>query len=258
MGKKYMMADAGNYSQAGKFGIIPQSVIASSLSGVAFPLLNNIGDNVEHKCRIFRKLVRVISFVCFPLAVFTFVAADSIVLVLLKEKWAGAIPMLRILTIGSSVVPLLYVLTSLLQSLGKSGLLLTMEFVRNTLTILAVFVASKYGINYMVWSVSLISVATFVGEYFVAGKTINYRMKHVCKDVLPYILLALVSFAPLHLLSYCISNNIILLVLQSVLGSAIYFGLLKLSGSKVMDDLLALIQSKRDGYLSSFRDKSDE
>lgn len=245
MGKKFEMADAGNYSQGTKLGIIPQSVIASSLSGVAFPLLNNIGDDIDRKNRVFRKIVRVISFVCFPLAVFTFVAADSLVLVLLKERWAEVIPMLRIIAIGSSVVPLLYALTSLLQSLGKSGLLLTMESTRNVLTILAVLISSRYGINPMIWCVSIMSLLTFVGEYYVAGKTINYKIIDVIKDVSPYILLAVTSFTPSYILSYYVDNNLIRLILQAVLGGTIYFGLSKISGSKVMDDLLNVIRGKK-------------
>lgn len=245
MGKKFEMADAGNYSQGTKLGIIPQSVIASSLSGVAFPLLNNIGDDIDRKNRVFRKIVRVISFVCFPLAVFTFVAADSLVLVLLKERWAEVIPMLRIIAIGSSVVPLLYALTSLLQSLGKSGLLLTMESTRNVLTILAVLISSRYGINPMIWCVSIMSLLTFVGEYYVAGKTINYKIIDVIKDVSPYILLAVTSFTPSYILSYYVDNNLIRLILQAVLGGTIYFGLSKTSGSKVMDDLLNVIRGRK-------------
>jgi len=245
LGKKFEMSDAGNYSYANKFGNIPQSVIATSLSSVAFPLLSNLGDDIERKRRIFRKIVRIVSFVCFPLAAFTFVAADSIVLVLLREKWIGVIPMLRILAVGSSVLPLLYLLTSLLQSLGKSGLLLTMEFTRNLITIVVIIIASRYGINHMIWGMSIMAVITFLSEYYVAGKKIDYKMMHILKDVCPYVFLAIISFGPLYFLSYYINNNLIMLILQAVIGAAIYFILLKLSGSKVMEDFLSVVQRKK-------------
>ncbi|MDR2955103.1 MAG: lipopolysaccharide biosynthesis protein [Prevotella sp.] len=245
MGKKFLFSDAGNYSNATKFGYVPQSVIASSLSSVTFPLLNNIGDNQERRNRVFRKIVRVISFVCFPLAAFTFVAADPIVLTFLREKWIGAIPMLRILSVGSSVLPLLYLLTSLLQSLGRSGLLLTMEFTRNLLTVLGIFIASYYGISQMLWVVSIMTVITFFSEYYVTGRIIGYKMFHILKDVLPYAFLAVLSFGPLYFLSVYISNNLLLLVLQGVIGASVYLILLKLAGSKVMDDFLSIIKGKK-------------
>lgn len=247
MGKKFEFSDAGNYSNATKFGNIPQSVIASSLSSVAFPLLNNIGDNEERRNRVFRKIVRIVSFVCFPLAAFTFVAADSIVLTLLREKWVGAIPMLRILAVGSSVLPLLYLLTSLLQSLGKSGLLLTMESTRNVITVAAIFIASYYGISEMLWAASIMAIITFFCEYYVTGRIIGYRMFHVLKDVFPYVFLAVISFGPLYFLSAYIDNNLVLLILKAVIGASIYLILLKISGSKVMEDFLKIIRGKKLG-----------
>jgi len=245
MGKKFSIADAGNYSQANKFGNITQSVIATSLSSVTFPLLNNLGDDMERKRRAFRKIVRVISFICFPLAAFTFVSADSLILVLLKEKWIGAIPMLRLLAIGSSVLPLLYVVTSLLQSLGKSGLLLSMELTRNLVNILVIFITSHFGINQMILGVSIVAILTFLGEYFISGKYIAYTMKHVLKDVCPYIILASISFLPLHFLSVYIESHLILLIVQATGGAFIYLTLLKISGSKVMEDFILIISRKK-------------
>lgn len=246
MGKKFLMGDAGNYSYANKFGEIPQSVIATSLSSVIFPLLSHLNDDTERRLKVYRKIVRVISFVCFPLAIFTFIAADSIVLTLLKDKWAGVIPMLRIVAVGTSVLPLLYALTSLLQSIGKSGLLLSMEFTRNLITILILIVASQFGINYMLWSVSIIAILTFLGEYYIVGRIVSYRILDVLKDIFPYVFLSCASFLPFYFLSIeFIDNHFVRLLLEAVPGAIIYFILLKVLGSKVFDDFLAIARGKK-------------
>lgn len=246
MGKKFLFGDAGNYSYANKFGEIPQSVVATSLSSVIFPLLSNLEDDTEKRIKVFRKIVRVISFVCFPLAVFTFIAADSIVLALLQEKWAGVIPMLRIVAVGTSVLPLLYALTSLLQSVGKSGLLLTMEFTRNLITIVVLIVASQFGIEYMLWGVSIMALLTFVGEYYIVGRIVNYRIFDVLKDIFPYVFLACISFLPFYFLSTeLIENHFVRLILQALPGTLIYFILSKALGSKVLDDFLTIARGKK-------------
>ncbi|MEN9917920.1 MAG: hypothetical protein RL662_356 [Bacteroidota bacterium] len=242
IGKKFAINDVGNYSQAYKLGNIPQSVIASTMSGVAFPLLNNLQEDTNRKKRVFRKLVRIISFLSFPLAALTITAADSIVLVMLQSKWIGVIPMLRYLAIGSSVLPLLYLITSLLQSLGKSGLLLSMEFTRNVVTIISILILSRYGINQLILGVSIIAILTFLGEYHIAGKHIGYTLKQVLKDVLPYTLIASISFFPLLLFSYFVANHFVLLMLKSLIGTTIYLAILKILGSKVMDDCIRILK----------------
>lgn len=244
IGKKYSIVEAGNYWQSYKLGNIPQSVIATSLSGVTFPLLNNLGDDVKRKNRAFRKIVRIISFICFPLFAFTVIGAESIVLVLLDTKWVGVIPILRLLAIGSSVLPLLYVVTSLLQSLGKSGLLLTMESCRNVVTILVILFMSRYGINEMILGTSVVAIVTFFVEYYIAGKLINYKMKQILKDISPYVCISAVIFFPLHFLSKFIDNHFVLLLLQGGIGVSIYLVVLKCLGSKVMDDLIRVIKKK--------------
>lgn len=244
IGKKYTITDVGNYWQSNKLSNIPQSVIASTLSGVAFPLLNNLGDDVQRKHRAFRKLVRIISFVSFPLAIFTIIAAEPIVMLLLQSKWIGVIPMLRLLAIGSSVLPLLYVVTSLLQSLGKSGLLLTMESARNGLTIIIIFVMSYYGINEMILGTSIAAIITFIVEFHIAGKFINYRLIDVFKDITPYVIISVVVFGPLYFLCICINNYFILLLSQFLIGGVSYLVILKLLGSKIMSDFVLVLRNK--------------
>lgn len=244
IGKKYSITDAGYYWQASKIANIPQSVVATTLSGVAFPLLNNLGNDIERKNRVFRKLVRIVSFICFPLAAFTLVAADSIVLVFLRDKWAGIIPILRYLTIGSSVLPLLYLISSLLQSLGKSGLLLSMELARNITSICVILIMSRFGVDEMVLGISIVFIVTFFGEYYFAGRYIDYKAIHILKDVLPYVIIASVSFLPSHLLSLFVESKLLLLILEGITGTGIYLCILKIAGSKVMDDFIQIIKKR--------------
>lgn len=245
IGKKFSVNDAGLYSQGSKFAVIPQSVIATTLSGVAFPLLTKFGEDTETKHKVFRKIVHVICFVSFPLAAYTILAADSIVLVLLKEKWAGSIPILRYVAIGSSVLPLLYVITSLLQSLGKSGLLLSLEFARNVATILTIILTSRHGINSMVLGVSLIAILTFFCEYYITGKYIGYTFRQILKDVLPYAFISAISFFPLYVFNLWTDKHLILLLAQGIIGCGIYLVLLKILGSKVIDDFIELLGKRR-------------
>lgn len=244
IGKRFSFSDAGLYSQARKLNEIPQSVIASTLQGVAFPLLNNFGDDLKRKKRAFRKIVRIVSFICFPIAILTIVAAEPIVLVVLQEKFRGVIPLLRILVIGGSVVPLFYLLSSLLQSLGKSGLLLTIEFIRNVLSILIILITINYGVNAVVMGASFTLVVSFFIGYYIAGKTIDYKIVEVFKDIYPYVLIAMISYLPLYFLSYLINSMLLLVIFQTLIGTFIYLALLKVLGSKVMDDFIRIVRRK--------------
>ena len=243
IGKRFSFSEAGFYAQARKLNDIPQSVIASTLQGVTFPLLNNF-DDLKRKKRAFRKIVRVVSFICFPIAIFTVVSAEPIGLIVLQEKFRGVIPLLRILVIGGAFVPLFYLLSSLLQSLGKSGLLLTIEFIRNVLSILVILVTVTYGVNAVVMGATIVFILSFIIGYYIAGKSIDYTIMEVVKDIYPYIIIALISYLPVYFFSYIINSMFLLVIFQALIGSVIYFALLKVLGSKVMDDFIRIVRRK--------------
>ena len=243
IGKRFSLSEAGFYAQARKLNDIPQSVLASTLQGVAFPLLNNF-DDLTRKKRAFRKIVRVVSFICFPIAIFTIIGAEPIVMIVLQEKFRGVIPLLRILVIGGAFVPLFYLLSSLLQSLGKSGLLLTIEFIRNVLSILVILITISYGVNAVVMGATAVLIVSFIIGYYIAGKCINYTIIEVFKDVYPYVIIALISFVPVYFLSHIINSMLLLIIFQALIGSVIYLALLKVLGSKVVDDFIRIVRRK--------------
>ena len=244
IGKKFSMFDLGNYNQAAKLGNLPQGMIASSLQSVAFPLLSKLGDDIDAKRRIFRKIVRVVCFICFPIAVFTIISAESIILVAFKEKWIGVVPILQLLVIGSSVLPLFYLLSSLLQSVGKSGMLLSVELFRNVVTLAVIIYTVRFGVNGVVLGTSCIAVVSFLVAYYIAGRCINYPMKEVLKDVLPYGIIAVIAFCPTYFLRTLISSHLILVFTQLVSGGFLYLIILKLLGSKVLDEMIEIARKK--------------
>ncbi len=244
IGKRFSMFDLGNYNQAAKLGNLPQGMIASSLQSVAFPLLSKLGDDIDAKRRIFRKIVRVVCFICFPIAVFTIISAESIVLVAFKEKWIGVVPILQLLVIGSSVLPLFYLLSSLLQSVGKSGMLLSVELFRNIVTLAVIIYTVRFGVNGVVLGTSCIAVVSFLVAYYIAGRCIKYSMLDVLKDVIPYGIIAAIAFCPTYFLKFVISNHLILVFTQLVSGGFVYLIILKLLGSKVLDEMIEIVRKK--------------
>lgn len=242
--KKFTSTNAGYFAQADRFAKLPQSILATTLQSVAFPLLNKVGDDKERQKRIFRKIIRVVSFACFPIAMVTFTAAESAFFVLWGDKWLPVVPLLYILVIGFSFVALFYLLASLLQSLGRSGLLLKIETTRNLLSLGTLIFTIQFGVIPVVWGITVVYVVCFVWGYFVAGKTIKYSLFEVFRDVTPYIVISAVSFLPFYFLKSLITNDWIFLFVAIIGGVVLYLCILKVLGSKVVDDFAKIVTRK--------------
>lgn len=243
IGKSFSMADVGYYEQASKLNNIPQSLIGGSLQTVGFSVLSKL-DTEEKVKSIFRKFLRISVFVSFPVAMQIIVSAESIVSVV-SDRWEPIIPYLQLLAVGWGVYPSLYLINALLQAVGKANLLLKIEMTKSILYLVALPVTLQFGVMGLVIGYSAVNIITFIYGYYFAGRCISFTMKEVVKDVLPYLILSIIVFTPLLLLNGLIVSPFLLLAIQVIIGWGVYLGLIKLLGSKVLDDFVEFIKMKR-------------
>ncbi|WP_165020338.1 lipopolysaccharide biosynthesis protein [Dysgonomonas sp. ZJ279] len=243
IGKYFSISQAGIYGQSVKLNNIPQSVISDGIKSVAYPLLTHINDD-ERGIRAYRKIMRITAFISFPIALIMIVMAKPIVMILLSEKWIDAIPILQILAVGGSVFPLYSLIATLLQHRGKSGRFFIIELIRNILSLTSILISIRYGVLGLVTGVSIVNILAFFIGYVFVGRVTTYKLKHVLSDIFPYISIAIISFAPLYFFNRIIENNFLLLAVQLILGTGIYILIVKLLGSKVLDDCINLIRRK--------------
>ena len=243
IGKYFSITDVAYYDQAYKLNNIPQGTIGSSINGVAFPVLSEI-DTPERMKRVFRKILRIASFVSFPVAMFTIIAAQPIVTILLSEKWLLIIPLLQILAIGWAFYPSFCLTSVLLQALGKSDLLLKIELSRSILYILAIFLSISFGLTGLAIGFSVVNIIAFIYGFYFSGKLIAYRLKEIFKDIVPYITIAIIVFTPLSFLKGALANPGLEFAIQLTVGFSAYLLAVKVLGSQVFADCLDFVKMK--------------
>ena len=237
IGKVFSDSQTGIYSQANKFSIIPQSVISDGIKAATFPALAKIKEDLLYVKKAYRKSVRITAFISFPAALLTIITAKPVILLLITEEWAEVIPLLRIFAVGGAFFPLYNLISTLLQAIGKSGLILRLETFRNILAVTILCFTAQMGVTEIVVGFSLVNIIIFFVGTLVAGRHISYKVVEMIKDITPYLLISFACFAPFGLIeSIGISNLWLLFFVPVVTGTAIYLAILKLAGSVILDD----------------------
>jgi len=244
IGKYFSISEVGYYEQANKPNSISQGTIGTSIQGVAFPVLAKL-DSTERIKRIFRKMLRISSFISFPIGILIIICAEPLVTALLPDKWLPIIPYMQIFAIGWSFYPPLALINSLLQALGKSSLILRIETARGIMFIIAIFFTFSYGVDGLIWGYSLVNVIIFIVGFYFSGRHISYKLKEVFSDVIPYFTLSLLVFLPLYSLNWMSLNSFLIIFIQVVLGLGIYLFIVKLLGSQVLADCVEFFRKKR-------------
>jgi O-antigen/teichoic acid export membrane protein len=243
IGKRFSFEQVAAYGQGNKLTYIPQSIISDGIKSVAYPLLTNVGEEGTRDKKVFRKVVRITAFISFPVGMLLIVLAKPAVAFYLPPEWGDVVPILRILAVGGTVYPLYGLATSLFQYKGKSGMMLRVEVFRNLLLLLSILISIKYGVLGLVAGISLVNIMAFCVGIYISGKTIQYTPKEVFLDIAPYMLIAIVSFAPLLLLGKLgVENMYLLFAVPLVAGSCLYLLIVKLLGSVVLQETIDFVK----------------
>ncbi len=260
IGRLFNPAMLGFYSQANKYQQIPSTVIQSTISGVAYPVLSNLKDDEARQLMYLRKIVRIAACVIFPVMFGLAALMASFVSILLTDKWLPAVPYFQIMVPVAVVLPFHALNTNLVLIRGFSKTNLLLEAVKNGLILLSVFavyaLASftsciEMDINWLLIFFSVANVLSYLFDMFVSQRLAGYRVISQLKDILPYFFVSAVMFAVVSLLDYLnaehalIGSKIASTAVLMVIAVAFYAASLKILGSKVFDEAWSLIVKRR-------------
>ncbi|MBQ2590714.1 MAG: lipopolysaccharide biosynthesis protein [Paludibacteraceae bacterium] len=260
IGRLFNPAMLGFYSQANKYQQIPSTVIQSTISGVAYPVLSNLKDDETRQLMYLRKIVRIAACVIFPVMFGLAALMAPLVSILLTDKWLPAVPYFQIMVPVAVVLPFHALNTNLVLIRGFSKTNLLLEAVKNGLILLSVFavyaLASftsciEMDINWLLIFFSVANVLSYLFDMFVSQRLAGYRVVSQLKDILPYFLVSAVMFAVVSLLDYLnaehalIGSKIASTAVLMVIAVAFYAASLKILGSKVFDEAWSLIVKRR-------------
>lgn len=240
---KYSLGQAGLYSQGKKFNTISQSIITEGIKSAAFPMLTKVNDDRARQKRAFQKVVSITAFISFPASMLLIVLSSTIVDIVLSDKWVAAVPFLQVVAVGSIFYPLRALISPLLQAVGKPGLIFKLDLAHNLLILLSIPLSIHWGIMGLLWGLCIVNILFFTVEMSIACKQINYSMKEIFKDVVPYLLAAIISFLPTLFFQNWINTHLYALsAIQVIIGGSLYLLLIKISGSVIIKDFVSLLK----------------
>lgn len=244
-GRLYTANAVGNFSQAFKWDTMASTMVSGTTSQVAQPVLAEVKSETERQAVVFRKMLRFTAFLAFPAMFGLSMVAHEFIIVLISNKWADSIPLLRILCISGAFLPFYTLYQNLMISRGKSDVYLWVTTSLIAVQLLLVLLCHSKG---MVFMVSAYTVATvlwlFVWQYF-AYREISLRLYDVLCDITPYMVISAAIIIAVYFATSGIQNLIILLLTRIILAVVAYFIVMKLLGSKMLDECIVYLFHKR-------------
>jgi len=251
IGKIFTPAALGHYARAESLGRLPVQNLAVIVRRVTFPIFSSIQNDTPRLKRGMGHALTMLFFVTCPIMLGMLAVADSLVLVLLSDKWAETIPYVRILCLSFALYPLHVINRNGVLSLGRSDLILRLEILRKALIVIAIAITYRWGITAMLWGQVVQSVLAYLVNGFYTGRLVGYGYKDQLRDVLPYAGCgALMALAAYGMKFVPMGGLVVVLSVQVATGVVVYVGLcwlFKLSAIREAQTLASGILTKLRG-----------
>lgn len=193
IGKLFKPEQLGFYSRGTQFAGLPYATITSIVFRVLFPSLASVKQDHDQLVKITKGTIRYISFISFPLLLWTAMVAEPMVKVLLTEKWLPAVPIIQIICVARMVTIIAGVSVELLNAVGRSDLTLRQDLLKIVIRLGLLFTAIKYGIIWIAVAELAATLVHFLINTYYPGKILNYGALSQIKDFSPILLSALCS-----------------------------------------------------------------
>lgn len=221
IGKQYSSEDLAYYTKGNQFPQLIMLQVDGSMTTVLFSALSKTQSDWEQGLRALRRAMKTSLYVCAPLMAGMFAVAESMVLLLLTEKWLFAT---RYVQVGC-IICLFWPLSAQMHALnarGKSGVVLTLNIVSRIISVVLLLLTFKHSVWLMVLSEAIASAIFLPISMVVYRKHLEYSIRDQLSDILPPILLSAVMAAVVFSVQLLGLPILITLVLQVIVGLIVY------------------------------------
>lgn len=248
IGKYFSPAQVGFYNRADTLQMLPVGNISAIITKVTFPLFSNIQNDNEHLKNIYSRILKMVVFLVAPTLIIMASLAEPLFRFLFSDKWLEAVPYFQILCFSGILYPIHSYNLQILNVKGRSDLFLKLEIVKKIIFTSIIFISIPFGIKGLLFG-GLISslIGLFINTYY-SGVFLNYTAIQQAKDLLPIILIAIVSGIPVYLLdqfiAFDIFSDFFRLFIGTIVGLSIFAVLSHLFKLNSLQELINLSKNK--------------
>lgn len=222
IGKQYTSEDLAYYDKGQQFPKLIATSVTGSFDSVLLSSMSKVQDDKEKVKQATRKSIRLSSYILIPCMMGLACVAEPFTKVVLTDKWLPMVPFLQIMCFVYAFYPIHTANLNALKAVGRSDLFLILEIVKKVVGIGILLATMWFGVLWIAIGSVFSTVASALINAFPNRKLLHYGYLEQIKDLLPAIGLSALMGVPVYFMSYLPLNTLLVLVLQIIVGIALY------------------------------------
>lgn len=174
IGKMYAPESLGAYNKGESLIKFPSETVTTIIGQVSYPILSSIKDDRSRSIDAYRQLVRMASFIIFPMVIGMAAIADPFIRICLTDKWEMAIPVMQVLCFSLLWVPITNLDLTMLKAAGRSDYFLRITIITKSISIIILIATASMGLIIMCIGQVLATIIHLIIIAYYTKKAFNY------------------------------------------------------------------------------------
>jgi len=245
IGKKFTSSELGFYNRSSTIALFTSNNISAVIVRAIYPIQCRMQDDDEQLKHYFFKYLKLACYIIFPITIGLCALAEPLVLLVLKEQWLLAVPLLQILCIAYMWNPVMMMNSSILNVKGRSDYFFQAEVIKKVTAIIILIVSIPFGVKIMCVGLVLYSFADICIITLFTKKLMGLRLSAQIKEIYPIILLSASMGILVYGSTLLFTRPVFQLVVGMIVGVVYFFSISKLAKFSEFDFLLSLVNKKK-------------
>jgi len=247
IGKKYNSQTLGYYNRGKQFPQFIINAVNGAVQSVMLPAMSAEQDNKLRVKDMMRTSITMSAYIIFPMMAGLAAVSDSLVRIILTEKWLPCVPYMQIYCFIFAFYPIHTCNLQAINSMGRSDIFLKLEIIKKFVGLCALIVAVfcfESPIAIALTGVFTGLVSCFINAY-PNKRLINYSYLQQFKDLVPSIIMSIAMYFIVVLISKIKMNALLILILQVLIGIVTYLVISIIFKPPTYKMLIKQIKNKR-------------
>ena len=250
IGRFYIPAVMGYYTKAKSTEEIASTTISNVMGQVTYPLYAAYQHDMPALTNAIKRITSSVAYVTFPIMALLILLAKPVFVLLYSDKWLESVPFFQILCLAGIAICLQGVNFQAVAAVGKSKQMFSWTLVKRAIGI-ALIVAglATFGITGLLVGMVMQSWVIYLINAYLVHKYIGYKLSKQFFDLLPILVLSIVSWAVTYGLAFLLPqwNMYVIAVIRLLVFVVVYLGgsmLFEMESFRLVKETIPMFMAK--------------
>lgn len=241
IGKFYPRQEVAYFTNANQISLYSACYLNDIIQRALFPIQCEMQNDLERTRQFYYKMMRLSSYIIFPIMVTIIVVAKPFVMTILMEKWADMIFLMQIIAFAYMWYPIMSS-NQMFNVLGRTDLYLKTEIIKKMFFVIVVALTLKLGVVMMCVGIVVYNFFEMFVTVLLLKNIFPVNFKDIIFSIFPSLFLSLGMGAIVFLVISQISSYTVQLLLGILLAFVSYIVLSVVFKSQDLSDIKIIIK----------------